>query len=337
METGTKGKVRAAAEIFGAGASTASTSDKKRLNSAGDVSACKSVKDGADKPPESCSAIIRLELVAIADSAQKAGDPPKDGKAPTPLENTCPEGFVPSGGRCAKKSAATAHRCDPENVEECKAECKKGDTDSCYNAGAYLQDHTKGPFVADDVFAPYLEKACNGGIGVACTRAAMFYAPGLHPCCSEEKHFAMAQKGCDLLNGMACLLVARGDKKKTWNERLIAGKKACSLGTYTGCEYAAGLLVEGKGADLAKNDKEAIALLDASCEAGTAMGCAALVDLYSADKKHVFFFAAKKSDVPPDEKKANAYAKKYCIIKKGGPSGSMPRDVRGRKCEDVAK
>ena len=331
MQTGTKGKVAAAAEIFGAGASTASSSDKKRLNSAGDVGACKGVKDGADKPPESCSAIIRLELVSIAGTAAQAGDPPKESSAPKPLENTCPDGFIPSGGRCARKSAGAAHRCDPNDVEDCKAQCSKGDMESCYNAGVYLQDHQKGPFAPDDLFAPMLEKACNGGIGRACGRAALFFAPGLHACCTEDKHFAFARKGCDLLDRGSCMFVADGDKSKTWTERLNAAKKACNLGNSRGCQTAAGWLLLGKE-EVAKKPDEAIKLLEGSCDGGKADSCADLVDVFKKDKKSTFFSAAKKSDVPPDDKKAEAYAQKACILKKGGPSGSMPSDIRGVKC-----
>ena len=40
---------------------------------------------------------------------------------------------------CAKKAAATGgYRCDPKDRDDCKAQCKAGNAESCYNAALSL-------------------------------------------------------------------------------------------------------------------------------------------------------------------------------------------------------
>ena len=134
MATGNKGQGRAAADIFGAGASGSSSSYKKKLNSGGDVKACKAIKTGLQSHRKGAA-----RSSGSSSRARRRRGSGEGSSAAPPLENTCLEGFVPSEGRCVKKSREVARRCEPEEIADCKAQCKKGNAESCYNAGAYLQ------------------------------------------------------------------------------------------------------------------------------------------------------------------------------------------------------
>ncbi|HEY8079326.1 MAG TPA: hypothetical protein VIF62_34585, partial [Labilithrix sp.] len=194
MATGTKGQVRAAADIFGAGASGASSSDKKKLNSAGEVSSCKGVNGASTNPPDNCGAIVRLELVQIG------GLDIDESKPPPPLGNTCPEGFTPANGRCAKKAAASGgYRCDPKDRDDCKAQCKAGNAESCYNAALSLIVGAEIGGPRQQEAMPMFETACKANIGRACFWMGSIYAndPKLPDGTVSAGEYA--KKSCDLL------------------------------------------------------------------------------------------------------------------------------------------
>ena len=296
MATGTKGQVRAAADIFGAGASGASSSSKRKLNSGGDVKACKAVKTGLEKPPEGCGALIRLELSALGSTLVQS----KEGAAAPPLENTCVDGFVPSQGRCVKKSREIARRCEPDDIEDCKAQCDKGNADSCYNAGAYLQSRRQ------EGTELYLRKACEGNVGRACSRLAIIYAPGLlQP--DPPKSFMYAQKGCDLLVPQACVYEGEQDKTKSWPDRSDFFRRACDLGYYDGCKGLARVYLEGREGMVRKTE-EGIAILVRACDAGTGKACGNLAELYNKGK----LFSGMDTDVKPNPEKSAEYQQKAC-------------------------
>ena len=304
LATGTKGKVRAAADIFGAGASGESSSTKKKLNSGGDVKACRAVKAGLEKPPEGCGALIRLDLFALGAEAV----PSKEGGAAPPLENTCIDGFVPSDGRCVKKSRDVARRCEPDDIQDCKAQCDKGNADSCYNAGAYLQSRRQ------EGTELYLRKACEGNVGRACSRLAIIYAPGLlQP--DPPKSFMYAQKGCDLLVPQACVYEGEQDKTKSWSERADFFRRACDLGYFEGCRSLARVYLEGREG-LPRKTEQGLAILVRACEAGTGKACGNLAELYNKGK----LFSGMETDVQPSPEKSAAYQQQAC---ERGASGAF--------------
>jgi uncharacterized protein len=303
MTTGTKGKVRAAADIFGAGAAGESSSTKKKLNSGGDVKACRAVEAGLEKPPEGCGALIRLDLLALG-----AAVPAKEGGAAPPLENTCVDGFVPSDGRCVKKSRDVARRCEPDDIQDCNAQCDKGNADSCYNAGAYLQSRRQ------EGTELYLRKACEGNVGRACSRLAIIYAPGLlQP--DPPKSFMYAQKGCDLLVPQACVYEGEQDKTKSWPERADFFRRACDLGYFDGCRSLARVYLEGREGSPRKT-QEGLAILVRACEAGTGKACGGLAELYNKGK----LFSGMETDVQTDAAKSTEYQQRAC---ERGASGAF--------------
>jgi len=278
MATGTQGEVRAAADIFGVGASGASSSSKKKLNSAGDINACKGITGTAAAPPDACAAVVRLDLVQIAGGAAGATDAP----VPPSLANTCPEGFVPSNGRCAKKGAAGGHRCDPKDEAECKEQCGKGNVESCYNAGVLVVRGAAldGPEVNEGV--TLYTKACAGGVGDACMRLSQlyWYSPLFQKSPKEIlKAGTAAKKGCDLLVPQSCELQAQRDQSISIAERFALRKRACSLGYQPACIEVANYLLVGKEG-VPENIPEALRLLGAMCDAADKKACERLIQVY---------------------------------------------------------
>lgn len=302
METGSKGEARAAAEIFGAGAKAASSSSKKRLNSAGNLAACQSVKEGASSPPEGCGAVVRLDLLAIDAAVEVA-------TGPAPLENTCPDGFVPSSGRCVKKGSGAPHRCDPKNLSECREQCNKGDAESCFNAATLLQTGARIGGPEEKEYAPIYQKACDSNgpnVADACSRLGYLYAlsPNMQ---NWDRAVQYGKKGCDLMSSLGCMMLAREDKQSGWAERAKNFRRACSLGDTQGCVEAALIDLEGKGG-LPKKTAEGLASLDGACTAGETLACAQLYAVYDKGKVR----GGGATDVTPDAAKRDSYKKKFC-------------------------
>jgi hypothetical protein len=274
MQTGTRGQVMGAAELFGVGASGESSSSKGRLSSAGNPAACRSIGEGATSPPAGCAAILRLELQALGDRAPDA-DPKQ------PLANVCPDGFVTSaGGACVKRENAASYRCDMTDPQECKDQCKKGNADSCFNAGTIAAGDEPKP-----VTAAFFKKACDGGVGRGCYLGARLAKESLDDWPGAER---LLRKGCSLGSADSCVLMAMnigGTPIKGSNaDKLAFYRKACDLGMWRhpgfgrGCNDAVQMLFQGvRGAageaDLPPRHDEAIRLLDGWCDAGLADAC----------------------------------------------------------------
>ncbi len=146
MQTGTKGQVKTAAQMFGASASGASSSEKNVQNKDGDVSDCAKSTPDDKKAPSQCQAFIRLELKGItpkaaapAAGAAAAAPPPESKPAGNDIavaEATCPKGLVMSEGKCTEPKSAAAYLCNPSKASECEEQCGKGNAPSCGAAGS---------------------------------------------------------------------------------------------------------------------------------------------------------------------------------------------------------
>jgi TPR repeat protein len=220
MQTGTKGQVQAAAELFGAGASGSSVSNKSKLSSSGTLTACKSITDGAPKPPDGCAAILRLDLQALSD------EPPRV-VAEAPLANVCPDGFVTStGGACVKKENARSFRCDMTDPQECKDQCKKGNADSCFNAATIAKGHDPEP-----VTIAFFKKACDGGVMQGCYLGGKLSQGNDWPGAEQ-----MLKRGCSLGSPDACNLLAsniyNSPIKGTRADQVAYYTKVCDLGQW---------------------------------------------------------------------------------------------------------
>lgn len=293
MQTGTVGQVRAAAEIFGAGASAGSSSKQKKLNSAGDVRACKP-KEGAATPPEGCGAILRLELHALG---ERIAD---DHKAPLP--NDCPDGFAPSDGHCAKiEGAKSAYRCDMTDPQECKDLCKKGSADSCYNAGTIADGSEPKP-----VTKAFYTKACAGNVARGCFALTDF----IDKMPDWPDAWAAGSKACDLGLADACAWLGRngdnGGLAKGIDARADWYKRACDLGKWESCNEVAEIWLEGKW-NAKRRTADAVKILETWCDGGKFDACRTLARGYKEGKPY-----GDATELKVDPKKFEAFQKKAC-------------------------
>ena len=135
MQTGTKGQVKSAAQMFGATASGASTSEKNVQNKDGDIGDCAKATPDDKKAPGQCQAFIRLELKGIipkaapAAGAAAAAPPPAEKPAGNDValaEATCPKGLVMSEGKCTEPKSAAAYLCNPAERERVRGPVRQG-------------------------------------------------------------------------------------------------------------------------------------------------------------------------------------------------------------------
>lgn len=315
MKTGTRGKVRVVADLFGVGTEGESESTKRVSNTDGDIKACRKSTPDAPMPPEQCQSAIRLELIALKEGA--AGAEP--GNKPGEPHNPCPEGMVLAAGKCTTKSEAQAHLCERNDAEGCKKQCDLGDMGSCYHLGSIFA-HGKDKAQRDEAKAAQLfDKACDGGIPSACyARSDMLLRERLRATDDGKKMELRSRaqqlldKGCELGDGWVCMNTANWYLSPTpgsdWPHDASKGvfmlRRGCSLGYAFACSTLAKELLSGK--QTKKDVPEAILLLQRSCDAGGypgSLACESVGDVYRNGK-----------DVPKDVVKAIGAYDRACVL-----------------------
>jgi uncharacterized protein len=275
MATGSAGKVAAMAELFKVGASGSSESSRQATNRDGSLEACRKSDPDAPTPPAECRAPIRVELMPLGGPAapepvaETGGAAPEGGgkaakKEPKPEENPCRPGYHFADGLCTR-SAESAHLCDPKNVEECKAQCEKGNGGSCFNYAASMKPSWR---------EPYYKKACDGGVAEACYEYALM-ADG-------DDGLAYARKGCSMGSGGACSrigYVLRGKEEEAATRSFLRG---CALGDGDGCSEAAKRTIRGTGVE--RDIPKGLDLLSRGCDAGLAGVCAEFAEILSSGR-----------------------------------------------------
>jgi len=305
LDTGTRGKARAAAEVLGAGASYATGGSKKVHNADGSLDACKLATPEGEKPPSQCAALIRLELEPIEKEAPaKKG---KDEKREVTAEKApeCPEGMVLAAGKCAPKAAAQTHLCTYKDAVDCQKQCDAGDAGSCNNLGVMLLQGdgvTRDPKKADQVFL----KACEGGEPRACVNLALRSYQS-----DPQNSLKLAAKGCFDGNALGCELVGEAYYygqviPKDTHKALRFYKAACDGGNQAGCTNL-GLLYAGGASDIPKNEALGIVYTKRACDGGVSTACGNL------GLKYEFGVVVKK-----DEKQAVELFERACRMSGGG-------------------
>lgn len=290
MATGSKGKAAVAAELFGYGGGASSDSSRSALNADGDFESCQSSDPGSGTPPSECQAPVRIELVPIKDGGAGADAGESDGKVKVAgADNPCMPGFVSVDGLCTRPTEDRAYLCDPNDEAECKAQCDKGNVESCYNYGRLRMQ--KSWEIGDE--AEPLTRACDAGIAPACTllgdRLWGWYDPEEDPEADQKLNeaFRLLNIGCEGGEAYACELV--GDIFGTEDlpsfsdaEAFKFHYRSCELGSGVGCSLAAERLFEGKGVatDLVKG----VETLMRSCEGGSVDECGELATYLSEGK-----------------------------------------------------
>jgi hypothetical protein len=288
MGTGTQGKVRASAELFGAGTQAASSSQKSVQNKDGDVGDCQKASPDSDKAPSQCGAPIRLMLQPIAASkVAEAKDPPKAPPSEKPSLATiegaeaCPTGLVLSNGKCTTAAAAPTHQCKANDVADCTAQCDKSHPGSCAELGTFYankNDYSKA--------IPALTKGCDGGALAGCASLGIMYYAGFGIKTDATKAVSLFQKSCDGGEAIGCRELGRntqfgtGGLGKDEKRAFSLYQRACEGGDFTGCAFVGSLYMSGIGTD--KNVPKGVEFNRRACDGGHAASCAETASVYES-------------------------------------------------------
>ncbi len=304
VQTATKGRVAAAADVFGTSTSGSSQSGKNSAKKDGNPKSCEESKPGSDAPPGECRSAIRFELVPVADKppaakAEAKADPKAPAKPAAPpakeegkaVDDPCPEGFKLVAGKCSNAAATAAnaapasHLCAPKDTADCEAQCTAGNLGSCHNLANlayrnYGKDVPDAQNVKDEDRALELwKKACDGGVFAACNSYAdnRTSKTGSQPKDLAAAHAAYT-KACDGGNSDACYTLGdntlRGSSGETKDP--VAGfallTRSCKLGDSLGCREMGEYLFAGKYG-VPKNPALADKVLTAFCNQGDLRAC----------------------------------------------------------------
>lgn len=283
MQTGTKGEVKSAAQMFGAGVSGGSSSDKNIQNKDGDIADCAKATPDDKKAPGQCQAFIRLELKGIAPKAAApagggAAAPPPP--APPPevalAEPTCPKGLVMAEGKCTEPKTAKAFLCNPKDVNECVDQCGKGNAQSCGSAGS-LYFNGGGGATRDVKKARELAtKGCDGSDSKSCAALGVMMAKGLGGAKDTAGAAKNLEKGCGEGEGQACgqlgILYKSGDGVSKDEAKAIGLlQKGCEGGSDEACGIAGKMFIDGTGT--AKDQAKGMDYLNRACNGSQVQAC----------------------------------------------------------------
>lgn len=319
LEVGTRGEVRAVAEMLGAGASAKSTSSRKSMNRDGDLGDCRKASPDDATPPGQCGAAIRLELAPVG-----AGRPEKsDGGAPakdaaTPLPASCPAGMSMSGGRCTADLDG-AFLCAADDEAQCKAQCEKGSPGSCYNLALILEkkpsEMTSKAEIGEieayhrkryETYKPLLQRACDGGVGEGCDRLAFVQMALKAPDKDVEDAW---QRACNLGLGHSCRLFAGrflyDEKRRDVPRGRALLERSCKLGVAYGCVQLGETYLQPVDGTQPTPEgvKKGLEVMSDACSAKSVMSCNTLGRLHAEGK-----------GVPKDEAEGLRYYERACDL-----------------------
>ena len=279
MQTGTSAKASAAAEVFGAGASAESSSEKSTANRDGDPKSCEGSSPDAKAPPAQCGAAVRLVLAPIRPAADAPPDKPVAAVAPE--EPECPQGLVLSEGKCTKKEDATTHQCEPSAADDCKAQCDKGHAGSCVTLGKL---HLRGAGVDKDdaKAAEVFQKACDGSDSEGCAALAALVART-----DAAKAAGLWTKACDGGVAAACTGLGKATLEGAGTDKnperaLALLLRGCDGGDPEGCSVAADRVRMGTSTE---DQQRAIQLDNRACQGGVTRACVNVGKAYDGGSK----------------------------------------------------
>jgi TPR repeat protein len=279
MKTGSRANAAAAAEIFGAGASGASSSSKDVSSTDGRLDACDQASGEESKPPSQCAAILRLELEPISKAHPPASPaatgassptqrPPPDVKAE--VAEGCPPGMVFSQNACRAAAPDRPHACRPDDAADCDAQCKKGDGASCDRLGSLVARGKAGPPDPARALASF-QSACDLGYANGCANLGIRLAFG--PAQDATKGVAALDRGCSLGSARACEISGEAALQSDAPKALKMFSKGCDGGDFMACTNAGFILAGGGGSAVQRDDAKALEFARRACFGGEAVAC----------------------------------------------------------------
>lgn len=268
VKTGTIGEIEAAASVFKYGFEGASKSEKNVDRRDGDPASCAQVDLDSETPPADCSALLRLELVALAEGTAVPTSDPQPAS-----EETCPQGLVRVGGLCTS-DASQPHECSPEDEADCTAQCDNGNALSCAHLGVLKVKAGQA-----DAGKVLLTKACDAGVGRGCNGLGVIATTGLvgapDPTTGVKRYRQACEQGCvPACHNVAFQLEQGQGVPKDVPQAMAIYKRGCDGGLGNSC-HNLGALVQPTDA------KQAAELYTRGCQGGFAPSCGNLAQLHT--------------------------------------------------------
>jgi TPR repeat protein len=296
MQTGTKGQVKSAAQMFGATASGASTSEKNVQNKDGDIADCAKATPDDKRAPGQCQAFIRLELKGIIPKAAPAAagataaapaETKPAGNDVAVAEATCPKGLVMAEGKCTEPKSAAAYLCNPKDANECVTQCGKGNVQSCGAAGSLYVSGGGGASRDEKKARELLTKGCDGSDTKSCTNLGVLMVQGRGGAKDPAAAAKNFEKGCADADALACGMLGTQYKTGdgvTKDEAKAAAllQKGCEGGNDAACGTYGKMLLDGVGT--AKDPVKAKAFLRRACDGTQAQACVDVGGIFEASR-----------------------------------------------------
>ncbi|MBX3223278.1 MAG: sel1 repeat family protein [Labilithrix sp.] len=279
VDKGDRTRMRAVAEIFGAGMGGGMASSSMIRTVDGQLADCSSAAPDSPTAPKQCGALIRVELLPIAATkdvtltAARARDPE--------LADVCPSGLVMVEGKCTRAQASLASKdieCTYGNGRQCLDQCKAGNAKSCAKLSLMVVKGEGAPQSAEQG-PPLAMMACKRGDAAGCTLLGNYLEHGVG---TQKNHKEAAEsyaKGCDAGDAEGCqwvgtmLLIGMGVPRDT---KLAAQalSKGCKGGAHGACSDLGLLALGGQGFD--KDLPTATGLFKRACDGDNGTGCSNL-------------------------------------------------------------
>lgn len=272
MDRGTRGKARVATNLWGAGAQLGSASSMHASNRDGSPDQCRQAERDDKQPVAGCSALLRLELIALS-APQDATESPA----------ACPTGLVLVHGKCASPSDAEPRQCRPRDAQDCTRQCDRGHALSCSMLADLLEGGRGAPADAERIRAARLrEKGCDGGVAGGCFHAGWAYDSGLGVEKDRVRASALYEKACDAGHAIGCFnlgnMLAKGDVVPKDEQR--AGdlyERGCNAGDHGSCLNLGMMYAYGRAS---RHQDRVIAngYFARACEGGEKFACHSLAE-----------------------------------------------------------
>ena len=261
MQTGTKGQVKSAAQMFGATASGASTSEKNVQNKDGDIGDCAKATPDDKKAPGQCQAFIRLELKGIIPKAAPAAGAALPRRRPprSPRATTSPlaEADVPEGARHGRGQVHRAEvgRRVPLQSRRTRASARPSAARAMRRAAARPARSTSpGRGVSHDEkkARELLTKGCDGSDTKSCTNLGVLMMQGRGGAKDGAAAAKNFEKGCADADALACGMLGMqyktGDGVTKDDAKAVALlQKGCEGGNDAACGTYGKMLLDGTG------------------------------------------------------------------------------------------
>lgn len=285
LETSESGRADVSAEtLFGSGAAQAASSKRVRTTD-GDPATCAGASRKDVEPVDGCSALMRVELMAIRGGGAKAEVVERGGATKAAIG--CPAGYDFVDGACQAPAPAAPKLCSYTEPAACLTECQKGSVASCDRWGfTQLQawdtlQRTWYVFVEErsnsmEALDKFQQKDTWRPLFLAWAENVLTQESLLQAACDQDQKAACGALGVAIYT-RAWSPEASDEDFNRWKDAALRG---CALGDTFSCMalYNSGMTVtrDDRTASNISNEERWLAAM-ASCSKGNGDACAVVV------------------------------------------------------------